>query len=83
MLSAVFAHLVMLLFAAATATLGWYMAHNPTQALRFFTFGMEPAFGKKLGVAFCKALGYLFCAFMSAGVVFYSILIVMDILHGR
>jgi len=71
----------MLLFAAAIAILGWYMAHNPIRTLRFFHFGMEPAFGKKFGVAFCKTCGWTFSVGMSAGVIFYFVLIMMDIAH--
>ena len=71
----------MLLFAAAAAPLGWYMAHNPAQALRFSTLGTAPLLGEKFGVAFCRALGWFFSVFMSAGVLFYIVLIIMDVLH--
>lgn len=77
----VIADSVALLFAAMSAALGWYMAHNPAQALRFFTFRIEPMFGKKLGVMFCKASGWLCFAVMSAGAVFYIVLIIMGIAH--
>lgn len=79
--TSVFAHSVMLLLAATSAALGWHMAHNPTQAFRFFTFGIEPMFGKKFFVMFCRVSGWLFFAGMSAGGVLYIVLIISDVAH--
>jgi hypothetical protein len=79
--ASVIAHSVMLLFAATAAALGWHMAHNPAQALRFFTFGTEPMFGKKFFVMFCKISGWLCFAVMSAGAAFYIVLIIMGVAH--
>jgi cytochrome b561 len=46
-MQAAIAHFLMLVFAVFIAGLGWFMAHNPTRTLRFFTFGTEPAFGHR------------------------------------
>ncbi len=73
----------MLVVAAGVAILGWCMAHNPTRVLRVFTLGVEPAFGGKFVAAFLKICGWVFCSVMSAGVVLYAILSILDIIHGR
>jgi hypothetical protein len=66
-MQAAFAHFLMLAGAAVIARLGWYMAHNPTRTLRFFTFGTEPAFGHRFGVAWCKIVGWFFCCWRQLG----------------
>jgi cytochrome b561 len=71
-------HFLMLVFAAVIARLGWYMAHNPTRTLRFFTFGTEPAFGHKFGVAWCRIGGWFFAVGGSLGVLLYLVLLPMD-----
>jgi len=50
----------MLLFAAATARFGWFMAHDPERAVRFFTFGQDPAFGKGFALVWSKLVGWFF-----------------------
>jgi hypothetical protein len=76
------AHAIMLVFAAVAARIGWFMAHNPERALRFFTFGTEPAFGKAFGEAWCKTLGWIFCWFFGIGFVFYLVVISINIFHS-
>jgi len=73
----------MLVFAAVVARIGWVMAHNPERALRFFTFRTEPAFGKTFAEAWCMTLGWIFFWFFGIGVVFYLIMISIDIFHSR
>ena len=72
------AHFLALVFAVVIARLGWYMAHNPVRTLRFFTFGTEPAFGHKAGVAWCRFVGWFFAVGGSLGVLFYLILLPID-----
>jgi cytochrome b561 len=79
---AALAHFLMLVFAIAILKAGWFMAHKPQQALRFFTFGTEPIFGAKLGTAWCKISGWIFVCGSVFGIVLYLILIPIDILHS-
>jgi len=72
----------MLAFAAAVAGLGGYMVRAPERALRVFTFG-EPAFGKRFGVAWCKAAGWLFIVGGCFGIVLYLVLIPIDLWRSR
>jgi hypothetical protein len=72
------AHFLALVFAVIIARLGWYMAHNPVRTLRFFTFGTGPAFGQKVGVAWCRFVGWLFAVGGSLGVLLYLVLIPID-----
>jgi len=74
-----FVHTLMLLVAAAMARLGWFMAHNPVRAIRFFTFGVDPAFGKRLATAWSKATGWFFTVFGCFGMAFYLVLILLDL----
>ena len=73
----------MLAFAVVIAGIGWYMAHRPERASRVFTFGMRPPFGEKFAIAWCKILGWTFTIVFSFAIVFYLILIPLDILHTR
>ncbi len=82
-MQAAFAHFLMLVVAAAMATLGWYMAHNPTRTLRFFTFGTEPAFGQRFGVAWCRIVGWFFAVGGSLGMLLYLVLLPMDFWRSR
>jgi len=69
----------MLAFAAAVAGFGRYMVQAPERALRVFTFGAGPAFGKRFGMAWCKAAGWLFIVGGCLGVVLYLVLIPIDL----
>jgi hypothetical protein len=62
---------------------GVVLAHNPTRTLRFFTFGTEPAFGHKFGVAWCRTVGWFFAVGGSLGVLLYLILLSMDFWRSR
>ena len=77
------AHTLMLVFAAVVARIGWFMAHNPERALRFFTLGTDPVLGKIFETIWCRTLGWIFTWFFGIGVVFYLILIPIDIFHSR
>jgi len=77
------AHALMLVFAIALTRFGWYMSHAPERALRVFTFGAEPAFGKRLGLAWCKATGWFFIVGGCLGVVLYLVLIPIDLWHSH
>jgi hypothetical protein len=72
------AHFLALVLAVAIARLGWYMAHNPMQTLQVFTFGTEPAFGHKAGVAWCRFVGWFFAVAGSLGVLLYLVLLPID-----
>jgi hypothetical protein len=80
---AAFAHVLMLVFAAAIARLGWFMTHNPARASRFFTFGTEPSFGKWLALAWSNAVGWLFTLGGCFGIALYLVLIPLDLFHSR
>lgn len=54
------------------------MAHNPVRTLRFFTFGTEPAFGHKAGVAWCRSVGCFFAVGGSLGLLLYLVLLPID-----
>jgi hypothetical protein len=82
-MDAAFAHALMLAFAAATARLGWFMIHNPERTSRFFTFGTEPPFGKRLAIAWSKATGWLFTVGGCFGVALYLVLIPLDLFRSR
>ena len=82
-MQAVAAHALMLVFAAAAARLGWFMVRAPERALRVFTFGAEPAFGKQFGMAWCKAAGWLFTLMGCLGIVLYLVLIPIDLWHAH
>jgi len=77
------AHAFMLLFAVALARLGWFMAHNPERASRLFTFGTEPAFGKRLALTWGRAVGWFFTVGGCLGIALYLVLITIDLLHSR
>ena len=78
-----FAHALMLAFAAAMMGFGRYMVRAPERALRVFTFGAEPTFGKRFGVAWCKAAGWLFTVGGCFGIVLYLTLIPIDLWHSH
>jgi cytochrome b561 len=82
-MQAAFAHFLMLVVAAVMAILGSYMARNPTRTLRFFTFGTEPAFGHKFGVASCRIVGWFFAVGGTLGVLLYLVLLPMDVWRSR
>jgi hypothetical protein len=82
-MQAAFAHFLMLAFAVLMAKLGWYMAHNPMRALRFFTFGTEPAFGNRFGGVWCRVVGWRFAVGGSLGVLLYLVLIPFDFWRSR
>ena len=78
-MQAAFAHALMLLVAAAMGRLGWFMAHSPERAIRFFTFGTELAFGKRFAQIWSKAAGWFFTVFGCLGVPFYLVQILLDL----
>ena len=65
--------IVALAFAILIARVGWAMAHNPDKALRWFTFGQEPMFGKAFGLRFCQIVGWFFVVGMSLGAILLAI----------
>ncbi|HTF68681.1 MAG TPA: hypothetical protein VK638_38985 [Edaphobacter sp.] len=79
----VFAHSLMLIFAAALARLGWFMTLAPERASHLFTLGTKPAFGKRLAASWCRAVGWLFTIGGSRAVPFYLVLITIDFWHSR
>jgi cytochrome b561 len=78
-MKAALVHTLMLFVAAAMARLGWFMAHNPERAIQFFGFGLDPAFGRRFSSAWSKAAGWFFTVFGCFGVVFYLVLILLDL----
>lgn len=80
---AAFAHALMLFVAAAVARLGWFMVHDPERAIAFFTFGTEPAFGKRFALTWSKMAGWVFTAGGCLGTVLYLVLIPIDIFHSH
>ncbi len=79
-MKAALVHFVMLCFAAAVARLGWYIAHNPEPASRFFTLGVEPAIGAKFAIKYFRILGWFFTVFSILGVVLYLVMLPIDLL---
>jgi len=71
----------MLFFAAAVARFGWFMAHYPEKAIRIFTFGTEPACGKRFGLTWSRVVGWIFTVGGCIGTVLYLILIPVDFFH--
>ena len=82
-MQAAIAHFSMLVFAVFIAGLGWFMAHNPTRTLRFFTFGTEPAFGHRFGVTWCRIVGWFFSVGGTLGVLLYLVLLAIDFWRSR
>jgi cytochrome b561 len=82
-MQAAFAHVLMLVFAAAIARLGWFITRNSEQASRFFTLGAEPVFGKRFAVIWTKAIGWVFTVVGCFGVALYSVLIPLDLFRAR
>jgi hypothetical protein len=80
---AAFAHAFMLVFAAATARFGWFMAHDPERASRLFTFGTEPAFGKRFVLSWSRVVGWVFIVGGCVGSALYLVLIAIDLFHSR
>jgi hypothetical protein len=74
-------HFVLLLFAATSSAVGWFMAHNPSKVHRFFTFGIMPVREKGFFIRFFKVTGWCFAIFFAAGTLEYSFLIVSDLLR--
>lgn len=58
-----FAHFLMLVFGSGVGRYGWFMAHNPERALRVFTFGIGPGFGRRFFIQWNRAAGWFFTAF--------------------
>jgi hypothetical protein len=75
----VFAHALMLVFSSATGRYGWFMAHNPEQALRLFTFGTEAAFGKRFFLGWNKGVGWFFTVFGCFGIAVFLALLSVDL----
>jgi len=73
-------HFVLLLFAAGLSTVGWFMAHKPSETYRIFTLWTQPEENKYL-VDFCKGLGWLFAVFFGVGTLMYLGLMVHDLLR--
>ncbi len=82
-MQAAFAHFLMLVFAIALLRAGWFMAHNPQRAVRFFTFGTDPIFGANFAIAWCRILGWIFFCGSAFGALLYLVLIPIDILRSR
>lgn len=77
------AHVISLFLAAAVARLGWFMAHNPERGYRIFLFGQDPAFGKRLAVAWSRTVGWMFTVGGCLGTVLYVVLIPIDLFHSH
>ena len=75
------AHFILLLFAAPFSAIGWYIAHNPSKAYRFFTFGIMPVPGKGFFIGFLKVVGWCFAIVFAVGTLGYSFLIALDLLR--
>lgn len=73
----------MLFAAAAKARLGWFMAHNPQRAVRFFTFAIQPAFGRRLATTWSRIVGRTFTVGGYLGTVLYLVLISIDLFHSH
>jgi hypothetical protein len=82
-MQAAFVHALMLSVAAALAWFGWFMAHNPERAIRFFTFGTEPAFGKRFALTWSRAVGWTFTVGGCLGSMLYLVLISVDLFHSH
>ena len=82
-MQAAFAHTLMLFVAAAVARLGWFMAQNPERAIRFFTFGTEPASGKRFALTWSKMAGWVITVGGCLGTVLYLVLVPIDIFHSH
>jgi TRAP-type C4-dicarboxylate transport system permease small subunit len=82
-MNASIAHTTMLAFSLLFAFFGWNAAHKPERALRVFTFGTEPIFGKKLGIKFFRLFGWFCFILFAFGAIFYLILIPLDILRSH
>jgi hypothetical protein len=80
-MQAAFGHALMLVFAAAIAWLGWFMAHDPERASRLFTFGSEPAFGKRFVLSWSRGVGWFFTAGGCLGSALYLVLITIDLFY--
>jgi hypothetical protein len=73
-------HFVCLLLSAATLFLGRSIIRNPERTIRFFLLGSDPPFARSLLLLWARASGWLFAAGGAFGVVFYLVLIPIDIL---
>jgi hypothetical protein len=74
-----FAHLLMLAFGGGASRYGWFMVHNPERALRFFTFGTEPTFGKRFFLSWNRAAGWFFTGFGCLAVAASLVLLAVDL----
>ncbi len=74
-------YLVLLLFAAAFSALGWFIAHNPSKAYRFFSFGIMPVPEKGFYIGFFRFLGWCWAVSFAAGTLAYCFLFAWELLH--
>jgi len=74
-------HFILLLFAAAFAAFGWFLARKPSKAYRLFTFGVMPVPERSFFVGFIKVTGWLFAVLFAVGAIGYSFLIVLDLIR--
>ena len=74
-------HFVLLVFAAAFSVVGWFIAHNPAKAYRFFTLGAMPVLEQGFSIGFLKVAGWCFTVFFAVGALAYCFLIASDLLR--
>ena len=70
-------HSVLLPFAAVLSAVGWFMAHSPERAFRFFTLATKP--GPRVLVNFLRVCGWFFTVIFGAGVLAYLGAIAYDL----
>jgi len=69
----------MLAFGCGTGRYGWFMAHNPERALRLFTFGTEPTFGKRFFLSWNRGVGWFFTVFGCLAIAASLVLLAIDL----
>ena len=74
-------HLVLLLFAAVFSAVGWFIAHNPSKAYRFFTLGTMPVPEQNFYIGFLRLVGWCFAVIFALGVLGQCYLITSELLH--
>ena len=74
-------HLALLFFAAAFSAVGRFIAHNPSKAYRFFTFGMMPVREQGFYIGFFRLVGWCFAVIFALGALEQSYLIASELLH--
>jgi steroid 5-alpha reductase family enzyme len=72
-------HLVLFLFEAAFSAVGWSIAHNPSKAYRFFTFGMMSV--SEHGIGFFQLVGWCSAVIFALGALEQCYLIASELLH--